>query len=106
MLEHPMQTKNPIFDDIAEMMTGAAGAVASAGEEMRTVIRSRVDKMIADMDLVSREEFELVKEMAIKALADNEELRKELASLKAPVSKKTTGKKPVRRKPAKSSGVK
>jgi len=100
-MEQPMQTKNPIFDDIAEMMTGAAGAVASAGEEMRAVVRSRVDRMIADMDLVTREEFDLVKEMAAKALSENEVLREQIAALKVAPAKK-----PARRKTTKPSGSK
>ncbi|MCF6293408.1 MAG: accessory factor UbiK family protein [Robiginitomaculum sp.] len=90
-----MQTKNPIFDDLAEIMTGAAGLVAGAGEEVRTVIRSRTDRLVADMDLVSREEFELVKAMVVKALAENEALRKQIAALSKPkkkATKKTTNK--------------
>ncbi|MBL4616836.1 MAG: accessory factor UbiK family protein [Robiginitomaculum sp.] len=87
-----MQTKNPIFDDLAEIMTGAAGIVAGAGEEVRTVIRSRADRLVADMDLVSREEFELVKAMAVKALAENEALRQQIAAMNKP--KKKTTKKP------------
>ncbi len=101
-----MQTKNPIFDDLAEMMTGAAGAVASAGEEMRTVIRSRADRMIVDMDLVSREEFDLVKEMAARALSESDKLREEIAALKQVATSKPKAKKPAARRPRKTSGVK
>lgn len=96
-----MQTKNPIFDDLAEMMTGAAGVVASAGEEVKAVARSRVDRIIADMDLVSREEFELVKDMAIQARAENESLRQQIAALTA-----KSAKKPKAKKTTKTSGVK
>ncbi len=92
-----MQTKNPIFDDLAEMMTGAAGVVASAGEEVRAVARSRVDRLIADMDLVSREEFELVKDMAKKALADNQMLREEIEKMKSDSSSKPAPKKTTRK---------
>lgn len=77
-----MQTKNPLFDDIAEMMTSAAGALASAGEEVRTMARSRMDRVVADMDLVSREEFEVVRDMAIAAREEVAALKKELAALK------------------------
>lgn len=98
-----MQTKNPIFDDLAGIMTGAAGLVAGAGEEVRTVIRSRTDRLVADMDLVSREEFELVKAMAVKALAENEALRQQIASMSKP--KKKTAKKPASKSGNKSSGV-
>lgn len=90
-----MQTKNPIFDDLAEIMTGAAGLVVGAGEEVRTVIRSRTDRLVADMDLVSREEFELVKAMAVKALAENESLRQQIVAMnnsKKRATKKSTNK--------------
>lgn len=77
-----MQTKNPLFDDIAEMMTSAAGALASAGEEVRTMARSRMDRVVSDMDLVSREEFEVVRDMAVAAREEVAQLKKELAALK------------------------
>ncbi|VAV88569.1 hypothetical protein MNBD_ALPHA06-1037 [hydrothermal vent metagenome] len=96
-----MQTKNPIFDDLAELMTGAAGVVASAGEEVKAVARSKMDRLVADMDLVSREEFELVKDMAAKALAENQVLRQQIAALKPAQAKK-----PKARKSTKTSGVK
>ena len=95
-----MQTKNPIFDDIAGVMTGAAGIVAGAGEEVRTVLRARTERLIADMDLVSREEFDLVKEMASKAVLENQALRKEIAELKQAIQK------PKPRKTRKTSGTK
>ncbi|PHR62019.1 MAG: hypothetical protein COA47_05155 [Robiginitomaculum sp.] len=101
-----MQTKNPIFDDIAEMMTGAAGAMASAGEEMRSVIRSRADRMVMDMDLVSREEFDLVKEMAARALSENEKLREEITTMKKATTSTSKRKKPTAPGPRKTSGVK
>jgi len=82
-----MQTKNPIFDDIAGVMTGAAGIMAGASEEVRTALRARTDKLIADMDLVGREEFDLVKEMAGKALLENQALREEITALKLTMQK-------------------
>lgn len=89
-----MQTKNPVFDDLAEIMTGAAGVVASAGEEVRTVLRSRTDRLVAEMDLVSREEFDLVKEMAQRALAENQALAEQIAILQGSKAKKSPVKKP------------
>jgi len=86
-----MQTKNPIFDDLAQIMTGAAGAVASAGEEVRGLARSRMDRLLVEMDLVSREEFELVKEMAAQALSENKALRAELKALKTAKPRKSSG---------------
>ncbi len=90
-----MQTRSPFFDDLADIMTSAAGAAAGAGEEVKSVIRAQADRFIADMDLVSREEFEVQKALTQKLLEDNEVLRAEIAAIKS------AGKKPVSRKPRK-----
>ncbi|MEZ5921266.1 MAG: accessory factor UbiK family protein [Parvularculaceae bacterium] len=69
-----MQTQSPIFDEIAKMMSDAAGAVDGVRREAETVARSQLQRLLADMELVGREEFEAVKEIAIKARAENERL--------------------------------
>ncbi|MGF1461901.1 MAG: accessory factor UbiK family protein [Maricaulaceae bacterium] len=74
-----MQTKNPLLDDMAQLMTGALGAAQSVGEEARALARAQVDRLIADMDLVGREEFEATKAMLNAA-------REEIAALKAEVN--------------------
>ena len=76
-----MTTKSPILDDIAGLMTGAMGAARAAGEEMKTAGQSRLRAMIADMDLATREEVEVLKAIAQEALARVEALEKRLAKL-------------------------
>ena len=65
-----MQTKSPAFDDLANLMTNAFGAAKGVGDEVRAAARARADRVIADMDLVSRDEFEAVKMMASSAQED------------------------------------
>ncbi len=90
-----MQTRSPIFDDLADIMTSAAGAAAGAGEEVKSIIRAQADRFIADMDLVSREEFEAQKALTQKLLDDNQELRAQIKAIK------TAGKQPASAKPRK-----
>ena len=75
-----MQTKSPAFDDLANLMTNAFGAAKGVGDEVRAAARARADSFIADMDLVSRDEFEAVKMMASSGAI-------EIAELKAKVKK-------------------
>ncbi len=56
-----MQTRNPLLNDFAELMTDAVGAAQAMGEEAQAVFRAQMDRVVADMDLVSREEYEAVK---------------------------------------------
>ena len=76
-----MQTQSAIFDEIAKLMTEAAGAADGVRREAETVMRSRLQKLLADMEIVSREEFEAVKEMARIAREENESLKARLDAL-------------------------
>lgn len=78
-----MQTQSPIFDEIAKLMSEAAGAVDGVRREAETVARSQLQRLLSDMDLVPREEFEAVREMAIKAREENERLAARIADLEA-----------------------
>ncbi len=78
-----MQTQNPIFEQMAKAMTEAAGAADGVRREAETVMKSQLQRLLADSDLVQREEFEAVQEMAAKARAENEELRARLEALEA-----------------------
>jgi BMFP domain-containing protein YqiC len=93
-----MQTRNPFFDDIAKVATSAAGVAQGMGEEVRTFWRSQMEKMVADMDLVSREEFEVVKALAASARAEADSLKARLDALEAggaaPKAANRTRKKP------------
>ncbi len=83
------QSQNPIFDELAKLMTNAAGAAQGVTKEMEALFRSQGQKMLNEMDLVSREEFEAVKEMAAKARLENEELKARLEALEEANAKKT-----------------
>ena len=75
------QTSNRFFDEMAKLMTDAAGAAQGMRQEFETVMRAQADRVLADMDVVRREEFEAVKAMAEKAREENERLAKRLAQL-------------------------
>jgi BMFP domain-containing protein YqiC len=78
-----MQTDNPFLDSIARVFTDAAGAAESVRTEIETFARQRMEKLVADMDFVPREEFEAVKAMAAKARMENEALAARIAALEA-----------------------
>jgi len=78
-----MQTRSPIFDDLAQILTSAAGAAKGAREEVETLIRAQVERAADQLDLVSREDFEAARAMALKALDKVEALEAELQALKA-----------------------
>jgi len=69
-----MQTENRFFEDVAKLATSALGTVQGMAQEVETLVRQQVDRIIGRMDLVSREEFETVREMAENARAENERL--------------------------------
>jgi BMFP domain-containing protein YqiC len=76
-----MQTDNRFLDGMARFFTNAAGAAQSFKAEMETIIKSRVERMIADLDFVPREEFDAVKAMAARARSENEALGARVAEL-------------------------
>ncbi|KQT45121.1 pyrroline-5-carboxylate reductase [Aureimonas sp. Leaf454] len=77
---------NRMLDEFARLMTDAAGAAQGVRREMETVFRSQGERLINSMDLVQREEFEAVRDMAAKARLENEALKKRLADLEARMS--------------------
>ncbi|GAB6052759.1 accessory factor UbiK family protein [Magnetospira thiophila] len=89
-----MQTRNPLFDDMARLANGAMSTLTGIKDEVDTMIRQRLADLLSGMDLVTREEFEAVQAMAAKARMANEDLEKRLAALEAAApAKPTTGKK-------------
>ena len=78
-----MQSQNRIFDDIARVAAGAVGALSGVRDEIEARLRDQLERMMAGMDLVSREEFEAVKAMAAKAREENDGLRARLEALEA-----------------------
>lgn len=83
------QTSNPLLDELARMMTDAAGAAQGMKREVETLMRSQGERMLREMDVVSREEFEAVKAMAEKARAENEALAARVAVLEAALAGRT-----------------
>ncbi|CAI8318485.1 MAG: pyrroline-5-carboxylate reductase [Hyphomonadaceae bacterium] len=78
-----MSTKNPLFDDLAGLMTGAMGAAKTASDEIRTATQARMHSMVADMDLVGREEAEALKALLEQAIARIDELERRLDAFEA-----------------------
>jgi hypothetical protein len=81
-----MQTENPFLDGMARLFTDAAGAANSLRNEVESIVRQRMERLVADMNLVQRDEFETVKAMAAKARTENESLAARVAELEATVS--------------------
>ena len=76
-----MQTENRLLDDLARMANGALNTLAGLREEVENRVRERVERMLADMDMVPREEFDAIKAMAQKARAEQEGLAARVADL-------------------------
>lgn len=76
-----MTTQNCIFDDLSKLMTNAMGVAQGAKDEAGNAMNGWIDRWLADRDFVTREEFEAVREMAIKARTENAELKARLDSL-------------------------
>ncbi|RMD93047.1 MAG: accessory factor UbiK family protein [Alphaproteobacteria bacterium] len=76
-----MQTRNKIFEDLSQLMTNAMGVAQGARQEAETAFRGMLERWLADRDLVTREEFEAVRAMAVKAREENDALAARLAAL-------------------------
>lgn len=79
------QTSNRFFDEIGRLMNDAAGAAQGVKREFDTVWRSQAEKFLRDLDLVKREEFEAVRDMARLAREENEALKARITVLEAKV---------------------
>ena len=77
------QTRGRIFDEFANLMTNAAGVANGVKREAETAVRAQVERILASMNVVTREEFEAVREMAALARDENDALRRRLAALEA-----------------------
>ena len=74
---------NRVFDDLSRLMNDAAGMAKGARREAETVVRGQVERFLASMDVVSRDEFEAVRQMAIRARDENDRLERRIAALEA-----------------------
>ena len=77
------QTSNRFFDEIGRLMNDAAGAAQGVKREVDTVMRNQAERILRDLDLVKREEFDAVKDMARLAREENEALKGRIAALEA-----------------------
>lgn len=82
-----MQNSNRILDDLSRVMAGAAGAAQGVREEIDGHIKNMAERLLKDMDLVTREEFEVAREMAAKARTENEALAARIVELEAKLTK-------------------
>jgi len=84
------QTSNRFFDEMARLMNDAAGVAQGVRREFDTLLRNQAERMLRDLDVVKREEFEAVKEMARLAREENEALAARIAALEAAIGKTGT----------------
>ena len=89
-----MQTRSRLFDDLARVANGALSAAAGVRAEIEQLVHQQFERFLADRDLVTREEFEAVEAMAMKARREQAELQSRIAELEAKLddAKKTTPK--------------
>ena len=84
-----MQTQSSVFDDLARLMTGAMGMAQGMTDEAKSFMRGQADRFVAEMDLVGRDEFDAVKQLAAEARAEAETLRERVAALEALLKDRT-----------------
>jgi BMFP domain-containing protein YqiC len=77
------QTTNRFFDEVARLMNDAAGAAQGVRREVETMMRAQAERILRDLDVVKREEFEAVKEMARLAREENAALKARIDALEA-----------------------
>jgi BMFP domain-containing protein YqiC len=80
------QTTNPLLDQFSKLLTDAAGAAQGMRREVETLMKAQGERILRDMDVVQREEFEAVKEMAAKAREENERLEARVAALETEIA--------------------
>ncbi|PVE22591.1 pyrroline-5-carboxylate reductase [Microvirga sp. KLBC 81] len=85
------QSSNRIFDELARLATDAAGAAQGVRREVETVVRSQFERLIKDMDVATREEVEVLREMVLAARAENERLEARLKVLEEKLAQSAAG---------------
>ena len=81
------QTSNRFFDEMARLMNDAAGVAQGVRREFDTLLRTQAERILRELDMVKREEFEAVKDMARLAREENEALKARIAALEAKTEK-------------------
>jgi BMFP domain-containing protein YqiC len=85
-----VQTTNRFFDEVARLMNDAAGAAQGVRREFETLFRSQAERVLRELDVVRREDFEAVKDMARIAREENETLKARVVALEAALGKTGT----------------
>ena len=85
-----MQNGNRVFEDAARVAGGALGTLYDVKRELGGLVRHQIDKMVSDMNLITRDEFDAVRAMAIHAREENEKLEARLKALETSVTKTKT----------------
>ncbi len=100
------QTSSRLLDEFAKLMTDMAGVAQGVRREVETAVKSQAERFVGEMELVQREEFEAVREMAVKAREENEALKKRVAALEAHLNRSppTAEDEPVKRGARKRTG--
>ena len=78
-----MQTTNRLFDDLAKVAGGAASSFSGLKNEFESMIRHQMQRLLADADVVPRDEFDAIKAVAAKARSEQEKLEKRVSTLEA-----------------------
>ena len=81
------QTTNRFLDELSKLLTDAAGAAQGMRREIETIMKAQGERILRDMDVVQREEFEAVKEMAVKARDENERLSARVSELEGELAR-------------------
>ncbi|HXG79265.1 MAG TPA: accessory factor UbiK family protein [Methyloceanibacter sp.] len=81
------QTTGRFFDELGKLITDAAGAAEGLRKEIETVVRGQAERVLRELDVVQREEFDAVKAMAQKAREENDVLKERIAALEAAIVK-------------------
>jgi BMFP domain-containing protein YqiC len=81
------QTSNRLLDELSRLLTDAAGAAQGVRREVETLMKAQGERILRDMDVVQREEFEAVKEMAAKARDENERLSARVSELESELAR-------------------
>ena len=97
-----MQTDNPILDDLAKLAGGAAGTMHGVKREIEAAVKARVERLVSELELVPREEFEVIRDMAHLARQENDALREKIEELEARLTKMEPARKRARTESEKS----
>jgi BMFP domain-containing protein YqiC len=85
------QTTGRFFDEIGKLITDAASAADGVRKEIEGIVRAQAERVLRDLDVVQREEFEAVKAMAQKAREENDRLKERIAQLETALAERKAG---------------